>query len=118
MATDLLANWPTQDKTGRATGFQPYISHLNPSQVVLGYPAPNNTGASDGGPVTSNSVIKRAIQCLRTGLKGPNSCDSYVPPSAYSSIGGVFNWEVTYDQSNSFGFATGLKSCVLNGNCN
>jgi chitinase len=117
MATDLLANWPALDSTGRRTGFQPYISYLNPSQVVVGYPSPNRQGQSDGAPVTPNSTIKRAIQCLRTATSGSNSCGTYVPPKAYPGIGGVFNWEVTYDQDSNFQFANGLKECVRNGNC-
>ncbi|WP_131782985.1 glycosyl hydrolase family 18 protein [Legionella gresilensis] len=116
MATDLLENWPAT-VNGRATGFQPYISYLKPSQVVIGYPAPNASGASDGSPVTPTSTIKRAIQCLKTATVGSTSCDTYVPPRAYGLIGGVFNWEVTYDQNNNFKFATDLKNCVINGNC-
>ncbi|MGQ3887716.1 glycosyl hydrolase family 18 protein [Legionella sp. CNM-1927-20] len=116
MATDLLENWPAT-VNGRATGFQPYISHLKPSQVVIGYPAPNASGASDGSPVTPTSTIKRAIQCLKTATAGSTSCDTYIPPRAYGMIGGVFNWEVTYDQNNNFRFATDLKNCVINGNC-
>jgi chitinase len=118
MATDLLANWPEVDSSGRKTGFQPYISYLTPSQVVIGYPAPNAQGVSDGAPVTPNATIKRAIQCLRTAVAGNNSCGSYVPPQSYPGIGGVFNWEVTYDQSNNFKFAKDLKACVIDGNCN
>lgn len=118
MATDLLANWPAVDSSGRITGFQPYISYLQPNQVVIGYPAPNAQGKSDGGPVTPTATIKRAIQCLRTHTAGSNSCDTYVPPQAYPSIGGVFNWEVTFDQANNFKFATDLKACVIGSNCN
>ncbi|ASQ46323.1 glycosyl hydrolase family 18 protein [Legionella clemsonensis] len=117
MATDLLEDWPAI-VNGRNTGFQPYISYLKPSQVVIGYPAPNASGASDGWPVTPTSTIKRAIQCLRTATVSSLSCDSYVPPKAYSNIGGVFNWEITYDQDNNFRFATELKNCILNGQCN
>lgn len=117
VAVDLLSNWPAQNSSGQATGFQPYIGLLKPSQIVLGYPAPNNTGASDGSPVTPAVDIIRAFQCLKTGVAGSNSCDTYVPPQTYSSIGGVFEWELTYDQANNFQFATSLKNCVLNGNC-
>ncbi|WP_131762292.1 glycosyl hydrolase family 18 protein [Legionella jamestowniensis] len=117
MATDLLEDWPAT-VNGQATGFQPYISHLQPSQVVLGYPAPDANGNSDGSPVKPTSIIKRAIQCLRTATKSSISCDTYVPPRAYGTIGGVFNWEITYDQNNNFKFATELKNCVLNGICN
>lgn len=106
MATDLLENWPS--------GFQPYISHLRPDQVVLGYPAPNAQGQSDGTPVTPITTIKRAFQCLNNGT----GCDTYVPPRHYGAIGGVFNWEVTYDQSNQYQFARGLKTCVSTGVCN
>lgn len=118
MATDLLENWPSVDPSGQQSGFQPYISHLMPSQVVIGYPAPNAQGSSDGAPVTPTTTIKRAIQCLRTASSGSNSCGTYVAPKAYPNIGGVFNWEVTYDQSNNFKFAKDLKNCVVNGNCN
>ncbi len=117
VAVDLLANWPATDSSGRSTGFQPYISFLKPSQIVLGYPAPDNTGASDGSPVTSAANIIRAFQCLKTGAAASNSCDTYVPPQAYSQIGGVFEWEVNYDEANNFKFASALKNCVLNGNC-
>jgi len=113
MAADLLENWPAKDGSGRPTGFQPYISHLTPDQVVLGYPAPNSTGGSDGRPVKSTSIIKSAIQCLRTGT----GCGSYIPPKAYQTLGGVFNWEVTYDQDNGYKFAKDLKACVSTGNC-
>ncbi|STX41841.1 chitinase [Legionella donaldsonii] len=117
MATDLLANWPAS-VNGQTTGFQPYISHLQPSQVVIGYPSANANGQSDGSPITPTATIKRAIQCLKTAVAGNTSCGSYIPPQAYGNIGGVFNWEVTYDQSNSFKFATELKNCVINGICN
>ena len=117
MATDLLESWPAT-VNGRATGFQPYVSYLKPSQIVLGYPAPNASGISDGAPAKPTSIIKRAIQCLKTATKSSTSCDTYVPPRAYGQIGGVFNWEATYDQSNNFKFATDLKNCVINGICN
>jgi chitinase len=117
MATDLLANWPAT-VNGRATGFQSYVSYLKPSQLVIGYPAPNASGVSDGSPVTPVATIKRALQCLKTAVVSSTSCGSYVPPKAYGAIGGVFNWEVTYDQNNGFKFATDLKNCVINGLCN
>ncbi|KTD83124.1 glycosyl hydrolase family 18 protein [Legionella waltersii] len=118
MATDLLENWPAQTPNGGNTGFQPYISYLNPSQVVIGYLAANANGSGDGSPVIPTSTIKRAIQCLKTATASSTSCSTYVPPRAYGNIGGVFNWEVTYDQSNNFRFATDLKNCVMNGVCN
>lgn len=118
MATDLLANWPAKLANGANTGFQPYISYLKPSQVVIGYPAANANGASDGAPATPTSTIKRALQCLKTAVASSTSCGNYVPPKAYGAIGGVFNWEVTYDQNNNFKFATDLKNCVINGVCN
>jgi chitinase len=111
MAADLLENWPI------SSGFQPYISYLKPSQVVLGYLIPNAQGKGDGTPIYPNSTIKRAIQCLRTAVKNSNSCDTYAPPKAYPGLGGVFGWEVTYDQNNNYKFATGLKDCVVNGVC-
>lgn len=117
MATDLLENWPATIN-GRATGFQPYVSYLKPGQIVLGYPAPDASGNSDGAPAKPTSIIKRAIQCLKTAQKSSTSCDSYAAPKAYGQIGGVFNWEATYDQSNNFKFATDLKNCVMTGNCN
>lgn len=118
MSTDLLANWPKTNPSGQATGFQPYISMLNPSQVVIGFPAPNAQGAGDGAPVTPTTTIKRAIQCLRTASAGSGSCGTYVPPKAYPGIGGVFDWEVVHDQANNFLFASSLKACVIAGNCN
>ena len=118
MATDLLANWPATTSSGQRTGFQPYISHLKPSQVVLGYPAPNASGSSDGQPAAVISTIKRAIQCLRTGVVSSSSCDTYVPPATYPGFGGVFEWEVTYDEANNYNFATSLVNCITKGNCN
>lgn len=118
MATDLLANWPSTISTGQKTGFQPYISYLKPSQVVLGYPAPDASANSDGTPSAVTSTIKRAIQCLRTAVASSTSCDTYIPPKAYPGIGGVFEWEITYDASNNFNFATSLSNCVKSGNCN
>jgi chitinase len=117
MAADVLETWPQKDASGRATGFQPYIGYLRADQVVLGYPAPNAQGDSDGRPVHPNSTIKKAIQCLQTGVAGANSCGSYLPPKAYGLIGGVFNWEVTYDQNNQYKFARELKACVSTGVC-
>lgn len=114
MAADLLENWPEKDKEGRPQ-FAPYISYLRPDQIVLGYPAPNKDGVSDGQPAKPTYIIKRAIQCLRTNNEG---CDSYKAPRAYPGISGVFEWEITYDQSNGFKFAKELKSCVMDGNCN
>lgn len=114
LGVDLLASWPQ----GAPQFFQPYVSNLDPSQVVLGYLAPNASGAVDGGPPPiPTAIIKRAIQCLRTGVAGANSCDTYVPPQAYPGIGGVFAWQTVTDQSNNFNFATSLKNCVLYNNC-
>lgn len=114
LAADLFENWPQ----GAPRFFLPYMSMLNPSQVVLGYLAPNAAGKVDGtSPVIPQSTIKRAIQCLRTGMAAPNSCDTYTPPRAYPGLGGVFAWQTYNDQNNNFGFATGLSNCVLNGNC-
>lgn len=117
MATNLLVNWPAKLANGSSTGFQPYIAYLKPSQVVIGYPAPNASGSSDGSPITPTSTIKRALQCLKTAVASASSCGTYLPPKAFGAIGGVFNWEVTYDQNNSFKFATELKGCVINGAC-
>ena len=86
--------------------------------MVIGYPAANASGASDGAPATPTTTIKRALQCLKTAVASSTSCGGYVPPKAYGAIGGVFNWEVTYDQNNNFKFATDLKNCVINGVCN
>ncbi len=114
LSADLLENWPQ----GTPQSFLPYMGLLTPSQVVLGYLAPNAAGQVDGGlPVIPLAIIKRAIQCLRTGAAGANSCDTYVPPRAYPGIGGVFAWQTFNDQNNNFGFATGLRNCVLNGDC-
>jgi len=117
MATDLLENWPDKDGTGRATGFQPYLSKLTPSQVVLGFPAANASGKSDGAPAAVIPTVKRAIQCLRTAIAGSNSCAEYTPPRAYPNLGGVFEWEISYDQDNHYNFATSLKDCVMSNNC-
>lgn len=117
LVTDLLADWPANDNAGRATGFQPYLSYLTPSQVVLGYPAVDAAGHSDGAPAADINTIKRAIQCLRTAVVSTTSCDTYVPPQTYPGIGGVFEWEVTYDQNNDYRFATGLVNCVMHGVC-
>ncbi|MBA2653159.1 MAG: hypothetical protein H0U73_12980, partial [Tatlockia sp.] len=84
---------------------------------VLGYPSPNASGASDGQPAAVTGMIKRALQCLRTGIASSTSCGSYLPPKAYPGIGGVFEWEITYDANNNYQFATALKNCVMNGNC-
>lgn len=116
MAVDMLESWPAQIN-GQPTGFQPYIGSLRPDQVVLGYPSPNGQGDSDGRPVTPVNTIKRAIECLKTAIPSPTSCASYVPPKAYGLIGGVFNWEVTYDMQNQFRFAKDLKTCVTTGIC-
>ncbi len=55
MATDLLENWPAKLANETSTGFQPYISYLTPSQVVLGYLAPNAGGTGDGSPIVPYS---------------------------------------------------------------
>lgn len=112
MATDLLENWPATD-AGRPTGFLPYLGILKPSQVVLGYPVVDNNGNSDGLPATPPSIIKKAIQCLVSG----QNCGQYTPPRQYPGIGGVFDWEVTYDANNSYQFAKQLNPCVLRGQC-
>lgn len=117
MAADLLEDWPTKDKLGRATGFQSYVSYLDPSQIVLGFPAVNNKGISDGTPSADIALIKRSIACLRTAQSGSGSCNVYIAPRAYSNIGGVFEWEVTYDQSTNYNFAKSLKACVMTGDC-
>ena len=113
VATDLLEDWPEKTSTGVVTGFQPYKSGLNPSQVVLGYVSQNAEGASDGSPPAVINVVKDAIQCLRTG----EACDSYTPPNTYPDIGGVFDWTLNYDASNSYAFSTGLYPCVVEGDC-
>lgn len=117
MAADLLENWPSTDSSGRATGYQPYISYLTPSQVILGFPAPNSSGVSDGDPAVVIATVKAAVQCLRSATAGSSSCSQYIPPKAYPDIGGVFNWEVSFDQANNYNFAKSLHDCVILGNC-
>jgi len=113
MAVDLLVDWPGKFSSGAATGFLPYIGYLTPSQVVIGFPAPNASGASDGAPVTPVSTIIKAVNCLQTGA----SCGTYVPSKTFPGFGGVFNWEATYDQNNNYAFAKGLVPCVKKGIC-
>lgn len=112
-ATDLLANWPATLSTGQPTGFQPYISYLTPSQVVIGYVVNNNAGTSDGSPAAITSVIQNVIPCL---TKGQN-CDTYTPPTTYPGFGGVFSWTINYDASNNYQFATSVYPCLVNGVC-
>lgn len=118
MATNLLEDWPHKDGANRATGFQPYLSYLKSSQIVLGFPAVDKNGVTDNAsPIANISVVKRSITCLRTATLGKNSCHTYVAPRPYPNIGGVFEWQVTYDQSNHFYFAKSLKNCVMLGDC-
>jgi hypothetical protein len=98
MAVNMLEAWPTKD-AGRPTGFPPYQAILRPAK--------------------HNSVIKKIIQCLRDGHDNPGSCDSYTPPVRnYPDFGGVFCWEVTYDQKNDWKFAKELSNCLKNKDCN
>lgn len=106
-ATDLLENWPTPT-------FNPYISYLSPSQVVIGYVVKNGSGQSDGSPPAIPSVVKNVITCLRS----HENCATYTPPSVYPGIGGVFSWSINYDADNNYEFATSLAPCVVSGNCN
>jgi len=117
MAVDMLEAWPTKAPNGQPTGFPPYEAVLRPDQVMLGYPAPNARGASDGGPAKPNSAIRQIVQCLREGHDNHAVCGSYYPPRNYPDFGGVFCWEVTYDQNNDWKFAKELKDCVRNNNC-
>lgn len=105
-ATDLLENWPTPT-------FNPYLSYLSPSQVVIGYVVRNGSGQSDGSPAAIPAVTKNVISCLRT----HQNCVTYTPPSVYPGIGGVFAWSINYDADNNYAFATSLASCVVGGNC-
>ena len=105
MAVDLLENWPAT-LNGRTTGWPAYISPLVPSQIVLGYPSPNNQGNSDGAPATASAIIKKSLSCLAS----KSNCDTYVPPRAYGQIGGVFNWQIDNDALNNFQFALSFKS--------
>lgn len=114
MATDLLEDWPQVSKEGQVTGYMPYKSYLQPQQVMLGYVAPNAQGISDGSPVTSDTAIKQAVNCLQTGRVG---CAQYRPPRAYTTIAGIFEWSLEYDQANQYKFASDLVNCVINGNC-
>jgi chitinase len=118
MAVDMLEAWPSKGPDGRPTGFAPYLGLLRDDQVLLGYPAPNSRGDSDGGPNKPNDVIKQIIKCLRGGFSDHSLCAGYYPPSRdYTDFGGVFEWELTYDQNNEYKFASELRDCVRNGAC-
>jgi chitinase len=118
MAVDMLEDWPPRLPNGQATGFAPYKNVLKDDQVMLGYPAPNAQGASDGRPAKPNTVIKQIIQCLRGGFSKPGLCADYHPPTRdYPDFGGVFTWELTYDQANNWKFASELKDCIRNDQC-
>jgi chitinase len=118
MAVDMLENWPSKQPNGQPSGFPPYKSFLRDDQVLLGYPAPNAEGNSDGGPNKPNIAIKQIIKCLRGGYADHSLCADYYPPYRnYPKIGGVFNWEITYDQNNHFKFASELKDCIKANQC-
>jgi len=119
MAVDMLEDWPNKTSSGQPTGFPPYKAVLRDDQVILGYPAPNSKGASDGMPNKPNSVIKDIVKCLRGGYSQHSLCGgSYYPPIRnYPNLGGVVCWELTYDQDNNWKFATELRDCVKNNNC-
>ena len=112
-ATDLLENWPSTTSTGQATGFQSYISYLQPSQVVVGYTVSDSSGSSDGSPAAVTSVANSVIECLSTN----EDCYTYTPPSTYLGIGGVFSWTINYDATTGYQFAKSLYPCVIEGNC-
>ena len=117
-AVDLLTSWPANLPSGQPTGFQPYVSNLHPPQVVLGYPALNSSGSSDGSPAGVPSVILRAIQCLSTGVSSPSSCDTYVPLASFPELGGVFEWDINYDATNNYQFAKQMYPCAVLRICN
>jgi len=114
-ATGLLENWPVDTPNG----FLPYISYLKPSQVVIGYAVNNGAGTSDGVPAVNLTVAQQVIQCLRTGT----SCDTYTPANIYPDIGGMFDWTINYDATNSYNstlmyqFSRTLYPCIVQGNC-
>lgn len=114
VVSDLLENWPKTLKNGEETDFQPYISYLKPSQVVLGFfvPSPKRKLAT-----VPFATIKRALNCLNTGKVSNNACAAYTPPKAYQHIGGVFGWEVTYDEENDFKFAANIRECAIHYVC-
>jgi chitinase len=115
LAGNLLETWNDKFYDGSSTGFPVYVSHLRPDQVVLGYLAPAADGSIDGGgPAANTTNIKKALLCLNT---AECSGSRYLKPKAYGLIGGVFNWEVSYDKNNNFKFAKDLKSCAVNGQC-
>jgi len=116
-AIDVLTAWPKTCPGGQASGFQPYTGPLAASQTVLGYAVNNGSGVSDGSPAAVLVEVKRAIQCLRTGVQGSNSCDTYIPPITAPNLGGVFAWIINYDASNDYQFGKGIYPCVVRGNC-
>lgn len=109
MASNLLEDWPS--------GYQPYIAYLNPSQLVLGFAVVNHQGISDRAPAAAMTTVKRTIQCLRTGTQGNKSCQTYLPPKAYPNLGGVFAWDLAFDQDNQYLFATSMQKCVMLRRC-
>jgi chitinase len=114
---DLLQNWPSTCPLGQASGFLAYQGGLVDSQVALGFPVVDGQGISDGSPAAVLSVVKRAVQCLRTETSGSNSCDTYLPKQPYPNIGGVFSWNINNDASNGFQFSTGIYPCIVSGTC-
>jgi len=114
---DLLQSWPSTCPLGQASGFLAYTASLVDSQVALGFPVINGQGISDGSPPAVLSVVKRAVQCLRTQTASSNSCDTYLPNNTYPNIGGVFSWNINNDASNSFQFSTGIYPCAVTGTC-
>jgi chitinase len=112
MVTNLLENWPDKGAAGQATGFQPYMSYLDPSQVVLGFSMKGSSNANT--TMILASQVKRALQCLRT---GDSSCEGYTPPRTYPNIGGVSEWELSYEEANNYLFTRSLHQCIVNSNC-
>lgn len=114
ITSNLLNDWPTATPSNEPTNFQSYLSYLKPSQIVLGFFIPTPNKKLEIVPI---STIKRAVQCLNTGIVAGNSCAKYVPPKATPFIGGLFGWEVTYDEENKFNWAEQLKNCAINYEC-
>ncbi len=99
----------TSIKGFSAAGSGGMMLGIDPAKILVGLPA---IPAAAGGGYTDPTTVKSAITYLLTGKNKPGSYT--LQGSSYPTLGGMMTWDINWDGSQNYPYATNFASITWN----